>query len=278
MKSGTKGPGKIGWGGVFALVLGATALGVTAYQFTFVAGSLFAPAAKESVSKQDERLAESEQKYAAAIDEQVAQVSGRSLFFVPGAPVPPPPKPPPTPDPGPEPPPPPPSSYGGPPVIGMVNDSVWFSDGTRLKVGEAPEGAGVKVLAVEPPWGAKVLWKGVEFSVSLFDRDKVIVKAPGEATDAPTTEAADSDGDKKDDDAKADDKSKADPKKPDDASKPATPNTDPKADPNSPPKPADPANPDAKPDAKPDAPKQDTPPSPGTPAAPPKGSASGGSD
>ena len=106
------------------------------------------------------------------------QTDGRTMFFVPAKP----PAPPVVVSRGEgdalPPPPPPPSTYGGPAPIGMVFDTVWFADGQKVKSGE--EGtAGVKVVRLEPPWAAVLDWKGVEFTVKVFERDSVVLKAPG---------------------------------------------------------------------------------------------------
>jgi hypothetical protein len=114
-------------------------------------------------------------QYASAVDTFVKQVDGRSLFFVPSAP--PPPRPPPVAVADSQPKPPaPPSTYGGPSIIGMLNDSVWFSDGSKLKTGEASDT--VKVVRLDSPWGAVLEWKGVEFTVGLFERDRIVMPAP----------------------------------------------------------------------------------------------------
>ncbi|MBL8763660.1 MAG: hypothetical protein JNM07_05275 [Phycisphaerae bacterium] len=113
---------------------------------------------------------------------RVSQTDGRTMFFVPGPPPPPPPvvaveekrEPPP---------PPPPATYGGPAIIAAANEFVWFADGTRSKVGD--EAAPVKVLRIESPWTIAVLWKGVEFKVDIFDRDKVVIKDSVAPTDQP---------------------------------------------------------------------------------------------
>jgi hypothetical protein len=97
-----------------------------------------------------------------------SRIDGRSLFFIP----PPPRRPEPEIVRAPDGPPPPPSRYGGPPLIAMVNDSAWFSDGTRLRLGDQPPpGSQVRLIALSPPWSARIEWKGVEFDVSLFDRN-----------------------------------------------------------------------------------------------------------
>jgi len=65
-----------------------------------------------------------------------------------------------------------PSRYGGPTAVAMIENTVWFSDGRKVKLGDSSEASGgLSVLALEPPWNAKVRWMGGEFTISLFDRD-----------------------------------------------------------------------------------------------------------
>lgn len=138
----------------------------------------------------------------------IAQFDGRSLFFVPSPPAPPPVDPPretgPTT-------PPPPTRYGGPSLIALVNDTAWFSDGRRLAAGGDKDGT-LRVIRIDAPWNALVEWQGVEFTVSLFDRDQVVWRedrpappsttAPPSApssvaeqpTQSPTEAAAEQDG------------------------------------------------------------------------------------
>lgn len=129
-----------------------------------------------------------QQQYAAAIDAHTRQVDGRSLFFVPSAPPPPPPPPPTKVDSGPPPPPPPPARYGGPSIIAMLNDTVWFEGGDRLGVGESSDA--VKVVRLNAPWSAVVEWKGVEFTVDLFKKDAVVAPEPSAPEPAGPASAA----------------------------------------------------------------------------------------
>lgn len=127
------------------------------------------------------------------------QIDGRTMFFVPARPPPPPPKvearnsedtkpalPPP------------PSTYGGPAPIALIFDTVWFADGQKLKAGDEAKGD-LEVVRLDSPWNAILKWKGVEFTVKVFDRDSVVLKAPGqkmaegtppEPRPAPAPEAA----------------------------------------------------------------------------------------
>ncbi len=113
------------------------------------------------------------QAYLAAHDRDLTtyreRFEGRSLFFRPPAPARPAPKrrtekktdepllPPPIP-----------TIYGGPAVIAVIGDQVWFKgkDNLNLRVGE--EGSGVKVLASNPPWLVKLAYAGGEYDVPIF--------------------------------------------------------------------------------------------------------------
>lgn len=124
-------------------------------------------------------------RFNADLEQHVARVDGRSLFFIPARPPPPrPPDPPPIVT-GPPGPPPPPSTYAGPAVIASVYDTVWFENGERVQLGE--EAAGVKVLAIQAPWTVTLLWRGIEFSVPLFARDTLGV-ASSTTTDTPAAD------------------------------------------------------------------------------------------
>jgi len=69
-----------------------------------------------------------------------------------------------------------PSSYGGPALVGIAENAAWFADGKRIKIGE--ENSGRKVVALDPPWYAKVQWSGGEYTVKLFDRHSAILSQP----------------------------------------------------------------------------------------------------
>jgi hypothetical protein len=143
----------------------------------------------------------------------------------------------------------------------MILDTVWFADGKRLSVGDEAKDD-TEVLEVQAPWDAVLRWKGEKFTVSLFARDKLIVKpeekhdeaSPGDAKPDVVTAAAP---------APATDSPKPDVSKPD-----AKPDTKPEAKPET--KLAD--KPAPKPD-KPAEPKSDA--APGTPAADPQPGESG---
>jgi hypothetical protein len=55
----------------------------------------------------------------------------------------------------------------------MVNDTVWFSDGARIKSGESS--GDIKVVKLNAPWDATINWKGAEFTVKFFERDGVVL-------------------------------------------------------------------------------------------------------
>jgi len=108
-----------------------------------------------------------QEQFKKSFDRQLAQINGRSLFFIPPRPRSPDAPPPPEPEPSA------PTSYGGPALIGFVDGAAYFADGSRHAPGEKTDGR-IKVTSVNPPWSATVEWEGVEFTVTLFDRDRVI--------------------------------------------------------------------------------------------------------
>lgn len=131
-------------------------------------------AAMFTTSIGQDRTGENMQAYLVAHDRDLAtyreRFEGRSLFFRPPAPVV---------RPAPKqtsekehdaPPSSPliPTNYGGPVVIAVVGDQVWFKgkDNLKLRVGE--EGSGVKVLASNPPWTVKLAYAGGEYDVPIF--------------------------------------------------------------------------------------------------------------
>jgi hypothetical protein len=69
-----------------------------------------------------------------------------------------------------------PTRYDGPSITAIVLDTVWFNDGKRLRAGD-DEQSGLKVLSTQGPWGARVLWRGAEFTVPFFERDKVVMRS-----------------------------------------------------------------------------------------------------
>ncbi len=148
-------------------------------------------AAMFTTSIGDDSASENMQAYLVAHDRDLAtyreRFEGRSLFFRPPAPaVKPAPKPrsenkteaPPTP-------PPIPMTYGGPAVIAVIGDQVWFKskDNLKLRVGE--EGAGVKVLASNPPWTVKLAYAGGEYDVPVF-KDYQTTFSSNSLTERPT--------------------------------------------------------------------------------------------
>lgn len=64
--------------------------------------------------------------------------------------------------------------YGGPELVAIYDDSVWFRGGSRMKVNDTSDST-LSVISVNPPWGAKVRWMGAEFDITLFERSKDIL-------------------------------------------------------------------------------------------------------
>lgn len=151
-----------------AAILALVVLALSIYPILL---ALFIPAAKSSITKSEN---EDRAKLALqAFTDYQKQFDGRSLFFTPA----------PLASAEPEPvhveeegskEPPKPSSYGGPPIIAMINDAVWFDNGKRMKVGDEKKDD-MKIVKLSPPWEATIEWKGVEFAVNLFNRDSVVL-------------------------------------------------------------------------------------------------------
>lgn len=150
---------------------GFAAVAAMAFALVLIAGALpglwraarFSSPETDTVARDQQARAE---RYAESLEDWRAQVEGRSMFFVPPAPPPPPREESPVADRGPAPPP---SSYAGPRIVAIVGSTVWFDNGDTVKAGDEASGA-VKVLSVSPPWSARVVWRGAEFDVPLFDR------------------------------------------------------------------------------------------------------------
>lgn len=129
----------------------------------------------------EQRKAGEEAQRVEQFERYIAQIDGRSLFHTPAAPGA---------DSAPKvevdasKPPPPPSTYGGPAVIGMVNDEVWFADGKRLRIG-AEARDGIAVVSANAPWEATISWRGVEFKVPLFSREHIVFKDTKAAAPSP---------------------------------------------------------------------------------------------
>ncbi|MBL8760970.1 MAG: hypothetical protein JNL50_06665 [Phycisphaerae bacterium] len=172
--------------GKLAILAIVVALIILAFPVAAMIGSLLAPAASPS-NAQSTRQQEMLKKFEDSSERSLAQTTGRSLFVIPAAPRPVRNDPPPTPsDTTPRPP----SSYGGPALAAIINDTVWFSDGQRLKPGENADQS-LSVVKIDPPWGATIKYRGVDFPVSLFDRDKTVIPPPPppKAPETPPTDA-----------------------------------------------------------------------------------------
>ncbi len=146
-----------------------------------LATTLLAPSAgrASSAAMDEKQLAE---RFAAGFERSLAQVNGRSMFFDPVAPRHEPVR---TASDDSDKPPPAPTRYGGPALIGFANGAAWFADGKKLGEGEGGDSR-FKVKKVVAPWSAVVEWEGVEFTVGLFDRDRLVlprasVEGAGEA-------------------------------------------------------------------------------------------------
>lgn len=172
---------RLGRTGRWALAIAVLAAVCLMVWLTSLVSALLLPSGGADSAKADEkqRLAELQENY----KQQIAQFNGRTVFYVPAKPGPPP-EPEKTPE-DKDKPSPLPSSYGGPAVIAMVNDVVWFADGTRVKVGESS--GDVKIVKLNAPWDATVLWKGAEFKVKFFEKDAVVLAKGKSAESALST-------------------------------------------------------------------------------------------
>ncbi len=153
----------LGVPGCIAVVALLGALFVVAREVPAFVSALMLPrgVGKETVAQSAQRT----EQYNAAFDGYLAQVDGRSMFFVPAPPR----QAAKTEDKAKDDKPSVPTSYGGPKIIAMINDKVWFDDNTSASIG-ADENSGLKVVGLNTPWGARIAWRGVEFDVPLFDR------------------------------------------------------------------------------------------------------------
>lgn len=176
--------GGAGTAALAAALLGAVTLIAQAPGVASAISSSAPPAAEEAAV--DTKRIEA---FRADVDAHVKQFAGRSMFFVPPAPPPPPPPPEPVDDTPVEDPPP--SSYGGPAIVAMVGDTVWLADGTRLALASSAA-SDIDVVSINPPWGARLKWRGVEFDVPLFDRTTLrFIEPPSQASDASPSSTSD---------------------------------------------------------------------------------------
>ncbi|MCC6229282.1 MAG: hypothetical protein IT432_08660 [Phycisphaerales bacterium] len=246
--------------GKVAVVVILAAIVVLVFPVIAMVGTLLTPAASPSAA-QNTRRQEMLKKFEESSERSLAQTSGRSLFVIPAAPRPPRnDAPPAVSDTTPRPP----SAYGGPALAAIINDTVWFSDGTRLKPGENADKS-LSVVRVDPPWGATIKYRGVDFPVTLFEHDKTVIPPPTppkpvetKPTETKPTETKPGDGAPPD--AKPTDV------KPGEA--PAAPESKPAIPPETKPETKPETLPDTKPETRPETPQ--TRPAPGTPATSPK--------
>lgn len=152
---------------------GTIALALTAMGAWIVLGGLFDVASVLVISKPKQLESpaidkEQSAKRASQYESFLAQINGRSLLITPAAPSKGAPVVEEVEDPRP-------TVYGGPSLSAMMLDSAWFSDGSRLDVG-GPAKGDLRVISLNPPWDVKVEWKGVEFVVPLFEKNKVVFK------------------------------------------------------------------------------------------------------
>lgn len=158
-------------GGKIAAALVVAALIVCVKPAYKAVEAMLLPAPGEfEATKADKKAAEA---YAAGFDGFLKQLDGRSLWWTPSKPG--------TdatvvveeePAEGDQPAP---AKYDGPAIAAIVLDSVWFADGTRLSTTD-DEKDGIKVVSTNAPWDALIRYRGKEFTVPFFERDRVIFK------------------------------------------------------------------------------------------------------
>ncbi len=166
---------RLGKSGRIALVIGLAAGALLVWGLWSVtsAAILSASAGGSKKAEDKQRVAE----LSKTIEERMEQFKGRTIFYKPAKPGPPPEPEKPTEQPGT---PAVASSYGGPSIIAMINDAVWFSDGTRIKIGE--KSGDSKLLSINPPWTAKIEYKGAAFDVPFFEKDAVVLNKTAKAS------------------------------------------------------------------------------------------------
>lgn len=163
----------LGWAGVVALGVAGV---VVVVELAGVARTLAGGGVDDERVRSD--AARAMVAWEEGLSREGERLDGRSMFFVPPPPPPPPPPPRPEPEPRPDPepepepdpgPPPPPSRYGGPEIVAMMGEVVWFDDGERRAAGaEAVRGVGV--VETRPPWSAVLSWRGGEYEVEFWER------------------------------------------------------------------------------------------------------------
>jgi hypothetical protein len=174
-------------GGWVTLALSLLTLGVVVPYAVRAVRAWRLPAPSAFVAKDDTKNRAAQ--YASAFEGFVKQLDGRSLYYKPSPPG----------SEGEQPvevvedaaPEEAPARYEGPAITAIVLDTVWFADGQRVRAGTKGSGD-LEVLQASAPWGARVKWRGGEFAVPFFERDKVIFKDSKDSLAAPLVPSADS--------------------------------------------------------------------------------------
>lgn len=151
---GFDGVAPLGAGVIIAMIAVA---GMAAYQLRSLSGSPSA-AAVDASKRRDS--AKAIRMFRDATERHVAQIDGRSMFYLPAAPDI-------AEDNGPKP-----TVYGGPSLFAFVNNTAWFSDGQKLSL-KQPEARTLKLVKANPPWSVRVSWEGAEFDVELFKKTDI---------------------------------------------------------------------------------------------------------
>jgi len=64
-----------------------------------------------------------------------------------------------------------PPRYGGPALVGVAANAVYFADGKKIGLGQS-EG-GIEVVSISAPWSVRLRWSGGEFDVTLIERQPI---------------------------------------------------------------------------------------------------------
>jgi outer membrane biosynthesis protein TonB len=241
-----------------AILAALVALVVTLWSLVGLSRAILAPSAtSKNSAANDQQRAEEHKK---SFEKLLAQIDGRTMFFTPA----------PRPTETPSQPeettptdttPPKPSTYAGPKLVAMINNEAWFDNKQRYAAGGEVKDD-LRVVRLAPPWEAVVEWKGVEFTVSLFARDRVVLKKV-DSPAAPAGEAPDAAEPAETPDAPAREPAKApakepvkpaEPPKPQETPKPAEPAPTPEPQPEPQPQPQPEPQPQPQPEPQPENP------------------------
>ncbi len=172
---------RIGVGGAAAALLVVLAGGVVVWAFFALIATLMVETPTNTADGSVNEAADVDR-----LAHHVDQFNGRTMFFTPA-------KPPPArverapvvdSEPRIDPPP---ARYGGPSIVGMANDTIWFSDKRHMTVGGEAVGD-LRVVSTNGAWQVMVEWKGIAFEVPFLTRDGLILP-PGSKSERAEADA-----------------------------------------------------------------------------------------